>query len=133
MELMKQRNLCEIVESLLQLSSQERDIIFEYLGRHVTEAQVDPEEQSSINSILDSLTERQKEVLTLVASGYTRREISASLGISISTAASHIRDIYNRLNITSKADATRIAFDLGLLKSSVINVDFNANHNRRIS
>jgi len=131
MESMKQRNLSEIVESLLELTNQERDIIFEYLGRHVNESPTKLEEQASINSILESLTERQKEVLTLVASGYTRREISASLGISISTAASHIRDIYNRLNITSKADATRIAFDLGLLKSSVINVDFNANHCRK--
>jgi len=57
-----------------------------------------------------SLTEREKEVLVLVAHGYSRRAIGDSLGISMNTASRHIANIYGKLGISSVAEATQWAF-----------------------
>ena len=57
-----------------------------------------------------SLTNREKEVLVLVAHGYSRRSIGDSLGISMNTASRHIANIYGKLGISSVAEATQWAF-----------------------
>ena len=62
----------------------------------------------------ESLSVRENEVLTLVASGYTRPEISAALNISRNTAATHIANIYRKLNVSSIAEATTYAIRLGI-------------------
>jgi len=62
------------------------------------------------------LTVRENEVLTLVASGYTRAEIGNSLSISSTTAASHIASIYRKLDVSSIAEATHCAIRLGVVK-----------------
>jgi len=64
-----------------------------------------PEERCSI----DMLTTRECEVLTLVASGYSRKEIGEALAISGNTAACHIASIYRKLDIRTIAEATIIA------------------------
>lgn len=61
------------------------------------------------------LTGRESDVLTLIASGYTRREIGATLMISGNTAATHISAIYRKLDIGSIAEATHIAIRCGVV------------------
>ena len=60
------------------------------------------------------LTKREEEVLTLIANGYSRRQVGESLGISSNTAARHISTIYTKLEISSVAEATRYAIQNGL-------------------
>ena len=55
------------------------------------------------------LTEREKEVLVLVAHGYNRRSIGKCLDISFNTAARHISNIYSKLGVSTAAEATRWA------------------------
>lgn len=62
-----------------------------------------------------SLTEREQEVLTLIARGYTRPDIAEALGISRNTAATHIASIYRKLEIGSIAEATMIASRWGFV------------------
>jgi DNA-binding CsgD family transcriptional regulator len=57
----------------------------------------------------EQLTDREKEVLVLVASGYNRKEIGRSLDISACTAAKHISNIYRKLGVSTIAEATRVA------------------------
>ena len=57
----------------------------------------------------EPLTDREKEVLVLVASGYNRKEIGRSLDISACTAAKHISNIYRKLGVSTIAEATRVA------------------------
>lgn len=66
-----------------------------------------------------SLTEREMEVLVLVANGYSRRAIGLSLSISMNTAARHIANIYAKLGVSSVAEATQWALSHGLVASSV--------------
>ncbi len=64
---------------------------------------------SLATDVTEQLTEREKEVLILVASGYNRKEIGRSLSISACTAAKHISNIYRKLGVSTIAEATRMA------------------------
>ena len=60
---------------------------------------------------LAGLTARETQVLVLVATGATTREISEQLFISAKTADNHIQHIYTKLGVTNRAAATRWAVD----------------------
>ena len=66
-------------------------------------------------SASDSLSPREREVLQLIASGLTNKEIAAKLVIAPSTAKRHIINIYNKLGINNRAEATTRAYELGLV------------------
>jgi DNA-binding CsgD family transcriptional regulator len=61
------------------------------------------------------LSARELEVLRLVASGKTNREIAASLVISEHTVARHVQNIFAKLRVTSRAGATAFAFEHDLV------------------
>ena len=57
------------------------------------------------------LTRREEEILELIAKGYANKEIASRLGISVETVRPHIRHIYEKLQVHSRAEA--IALKLG--------------------
>ena len=59
--------------------------------------------------IYDELTEREVEVLHLVAMGLTNVQIAEQLTISPRTVHAHVRSIYSKLGISSRSAATRYA------------------------
>jgi DNA-binding NarL/FixJ family response regulator len=61
------------------------------------------------------LTQREIEVVKLVASGITNREIAKKLNISEKTVARHLNNIFNKLDLSSRAAATAYAYQHGLL------------------
>jgi len=61
------------------------------------------------------LTERQAEVLRLVASGISNREIAKRLVISPRTAEHHVQDVYLKIGASSRAGAALFAMEHGLL------------------
>jgi DNA-binding NarL/FixJ family response regulator len=65
---------------------------------------------------LVELSEREREILTLVAKGFKRNEIGPMLGISPHTVATHLKTIYSKLNVSSRAEATMEALRMGLVK-----------------
>jgi len=68
----------------------------------------------------DSLSEREQEVLRLVATGATNRGIAESLFISENTVAFHMKNILGKLHLRNRAEVIRWAFDHGLLSESGI-------------
>jgi DNA-binding NarL/FixJ family response regulator len=62
----------------------------------------------------DRLSAREKEILRLVASGYTSTEIGARLFISGMTVNTHLRNIYRKLQVRTRAQAVRFASLRGL-------------------
>ncbi len=62
-----------------------------------------------------NLTEREQEVLTLIAEGLTNKEIGENLGISPKTVARHRDNITHKLNLSSRAELTRYAIQKGLI------------------
>lgn len=63
---------------------------------------------------VDRLSDREKEVLRMVASGYTSAEIATNLLISGMTVNTHIRNIYRKLQVRTRAQAVRFASLRGL-------------------
>lgn len=61
------------------------------------------------------LTARQSQVLTLMAKGYSAKEVAAELGLAYGTVKSHTRGAYTRLEVGSSAAAIREAMRLGLI------------------
>jgi DNA-binding CsgD family transcriptional regulator len=62
------------------------------------------------------LTERESEVLALIASGLTNDEIADYLGLSSATVKSHIHGLLRRLGATTRAHAVGIAMRRGLIE-----------------
>lgn len=65
---------------------------------------------------LDRLTEREREVLVLIAQGFSNREIAEQLYISESTAKTHVKRILMKLNLRDRVHAVVLAYETGLLE-----------------
>ncbi|MBV6272565.1 response regulator transcription factor [Alcaligenaceae bacterium CGII-47] len=78
------------------------------LIRHFQKAMPAPGAESS-------LSEREREVLGLLAKGLRLVDIAQALGISHHTVGDHVKSIYRKLNISSRAEAALEAQRLGLI------------------
>ncbi len=63
------------------------------------------------------LSQREEEVLILIAKGYNCRETSKMLGLSANTVAGYTKSIYLKLNVSSRAEVTLEATRLGLVRA----------------
>jgi LuxR family maltose regulon positive regulatory protein len=63
--------------------------------------------------LVEPLTDRERDVLRFLASRLTLKEIAGELFISINTLKFHLKVIYRKLGVTSRAEAAEIARDLG--------------------
>ena len=68
-----------------------------------------------LNGELEPLTNREIEVLRLLAEGNSSRDIATSLGISYATVRSHIRSLGGKLGVHSKGEAVLRARELALI------------------
>jgi DNA-binding NarL/FixJ family response regulator len=57
-------------------------------------------------SEVQKLSKREQEVLALLARGFLYKEISDQLGISMATVKSHLRQIYDKLHVQTRTEAT---------------------------
>jgi DNA-binding NarL/FixJ family response regulator len=64
---------------------------------------------------LDQLTPREREVLRLLARGYTYKEIARRLSVSIKTVESHVSSVLRKLQLSSRHELTRWATDRRLV------------------
>jgi DNA-binding NarL/FixJ family response regulator len=78
-------------------------------ARHLVGAAVRPEPGN------DRLTEREREVLALVAAGLTNRRIAAALGIAEKTVSVHVSRLLAKLSVSSRTQAALYAAQVGLL------------------
>lgn len=64
-----------------------------------------------------ALTARETDVLRMIAKGHTVAEVAGLLGLSRHTAASYLKDVYRKLSVSSRAEATLMASRRGLVGS----------------
>jgi DNA-binding NarL/FixJ family response regulator len=64
----------------------------------------------------ETLTDREKQVLRLVAEGKTNKEIADVLGISVKTAMSHREHVMQKLDLHSRTDLIRFALRRGVIR-----------------
>ena len=77
-----------------------------YLGGHKGEAEEDPYER---------LTDREKEVLKLIAEGHTHKEIADILNISVRTTVAHQENISAKLGLHTRFDIIKFAIQQGII------------------
>lgn len=70
---------------------------------------------SAESNLLDQLTQRQREILQLIAEGMTSKEIALKLGVSAKTVKTHRSDMMGQLGIHDIAGLVRFAFQVGLV------------------
>ena len=61
------------------------------------------------------LTNREKDILSLMCKGYTNAEISAQLGIKLNTIKKHVSVILGKLDANNRTHAVVIVFEDGIL------------------
>ncbi len=89
-----------------------------YLSPPLSEYKIETYLQKAKNAILDpyeALTLREREVLHLVAEGYTSPEIAERLSISPRTVEAHRRNFMHKLELDNQTDLIRYAFRRGIL------------------
>jgi DNA-binding NarL/FixJ family response regulator len=63
----------------------------------------------------DDLTDREREVLTLIAEGLLNRDIADRLSISVKTVERHRENIMSKLNLHSRTELVKYAIRKGLI------------------
>ncbi len=66
-------------------------------------------DRPSFDPELDQLTAREREVLRLIARGYTYREVAKELFISVKTVESHVSSVLRKLQLSTRHQLTRWA------------------------
>lgn len=81
--------------------------VLDAFSGQVAVADVDPD--------LDRLTEREREVMRLIARGYSYKEVAGELFISVKTVETHMSNVLRKLQLSSRHELTRWASDRRLL------------------
>ncbi|HLE99903.1 MAG TPA: response regulator transcription factor [Gaiellaceae bacterium] len=101
----------EVIEAVRAVARGEH-YVHPALGARLVSA--DAEERRRVDS--DPLSDREREVLRLLALGHTNQEIAALLYISVRTAETHRAHIMQKLSLSSRAELVRYALDHGLIE-----------------
>ena len=68
------------------------------------------------SSVLETLTTREKEILGLLANGQANKEIAENLFISVDTVKTHLKKVYQKLEVSSRLQAVTKANTLGVVQ-----------------
>jgi LuxR family maltose regulon positive regulatory protein len=82
------------------------------------EQPIPSQKQAAASELIEPLSERELEVLQLIAKGLTNPEIAAKLFLALNTVKVHTRNIYGKLGVHSRTQATARARALGVLSST---------------
>jgi DNA-binding NarL/FixJ family response regulator len=104
----------ELIDAIRRVS--EGDAVFSpRLAGFVLDAFAGTIEISAVDEDLDRLTEREREVMRLIARGYAYKEVARELFISIKTVETHMSSVLRKLQLSSRHELTRWASDRRLL------------------
>jgi two-component system response regulator NreC len=101
----------EVVAAVRQVA-EGREYVSVSLGGRIAKAEADAARKRAD----DPLTDREREVLRMIALGHANQEISAMLGVSVRTVEAHRAHILTKLRLATRADLVRHAIEQGLLE-----------------
>ncbi len=105
----------EVVDAVREVAGGGR-YVHPALGARLVAAEV--EERARADS--DPLSDREREVLRLLALGHTNQEIAKMLYLSVRTVETHRAHIMQKLRLTTRAELVRYAIDAGLLEDDQV-------------
>ena len=90
--------------------------IMELLAAHPDSSAPSPQPPiTQPDTLIEPLSERELELLRLIAAGMTNRSIADELMVSVNTVKTHARNIYGKLGVGNRTEATSRARDLALI------------------
>lgn len=106
-------DICQAVLDVQKGGSPISPSIARYLLKHFQpKAPVEPESGGEV----PILTAREKQVIELIAKGFTYGEIAELLCLSVHTVTSHVKNTYKKLSVKSRGEAVYEAMQLGLIQ-----------------
>ena len=90
--------------------------LFSSIASKVVAGYLGKERESAVEDPYEKLTDREKQVLKLIAEGYTHKEIGDMLTISTKTVIAHQTNISEKLGINSRAGLIKFAIHRGIIK-----------------
>jgi DNA-binding NarL/FixJ family response regulator len=104
----------EIIDAVHRVA--EGDAVFSpRLAGFVLDAFAGAVDPGSIDEELDRLTQREREVLRLIARGYAYKEVAKELFISVKTVETHVSSVLRKLQLSNRYELTRWATDRRLV------------------
>jgi len=98
----------ELIGALIRVA--DGDAVFSpRLAGFVLDAFANSPDAPSVDEDLDRLTQREREVLRLIARGYTYREVAAELFISVKTVETHVSAVLRKLQLSNRHELSRWA------------------------
>jgi DNA-binding CsgD family transcriptional regulator len=107
------RQLGDFDASVMELDFARR--VFEQLGAATDLARLTQLSETEAPEAAGGLTQRELQVLSLIATGKTNREIAERLFISEKTVARHVSNIFSKLGVSSRSAATAYAYENDLV------------------
>lgn len=77
---------------------------------------LDIDEDIAVGSSIERLTPREREVVNLIARGYSYRETANRLSISVKTLESHMGNIFEKLSVASRHELAALAYEEGYVE-----------------
>jgi DNA-binding NarL/FixJ family response regulator len=110
------RQTLEAVRKVLRgESSLDQELSTQLLKRLMEDPKPEPNGRAKGKSLVGLLSAREREVLGLVARGYTNQQIARSHLISLSTVKKHVRSAISKLGVSDRTQAAVRAVELGAL------------------
>ena len=114
----KSRATADVVESIRSAAEGEMLIPAAQLARLLARAHEMSRDEADRRRLLERLTRREMEVLSLMADGLDNRAIAAELGIGFTTVRGHVQNLLEKLDAHSKLEALACAARYGLLDAA---------------
>ncbi|MFF3213450.1 response regulator [Streptomyces sp. NPDC002886] len=92
-----------------------RRLIAEFAARPEPEPEPGPAPAPARRAAVGGITEREREVLTLVGRGLSNAEIAAELTISVATAKAHLARLFTKLDARDRVQLVILAYEIGLV------------------
>jgi len=86
------------------------------IARELVQPNATPAARGDGAALYETLTDREKQVLRLVADGKSNKEVAQALGISVKTAMSHREHVMDKLDVHNRTDLVKLALRLGVIK-----------------
>ena len=116
--ILKEGAVEELVSAIRSIH-QDKSFLSPTISKTLIDAYLRKMETGKTETPFDLLTDREREVLQLIAEGYTNREVAKALFISVKTVEAHRAHIMQKLNIHDIAKLVKYAIQKGLVDLNI--------------